>query len=74
MAIHETTSSGTAEHGTPVAARVVEDAQRLMTLPHHFGNRLLAFEAATSRPRPRPTGRNRLGATVTGRGDRKSVV
>lgn len=46
MAIHETTSSGTAEHGTPVAARVVEDAQRLMTLPHHFGNRLLAFEAA----------------------------
>lgn len=46
MAIHETTSSGTAEHSAPVVARVVEDAQRLMTLPHHFGNRLLAFEGA----------------------------
>lgn len=46
MAIHETTSSGTAEHGAPVVARRVEDSQRLMTLPRLFGNRLLAFEGA----------------------------
>ena len=46
MAIHETTSSGTAEHGTPVVARRVEDSERLMTLPRHFGDRLLAFEGA----------------------------
>jgi hypothetical protein len=46
MAIHETTSSGTANHGTPVVARRVEDLQRLTSLPRHFGNRLLAFEGA----------------------------
>ena len=29
MAIHETASSGSADHGTPVVARRVEDSQRL---------------------------------------------
>ena len=46
MAIHETTSSGTAVHGTPVVARRVQDSERLTSLPRHFGNRLLAFEGA----------------------------
>jgi Antirestriction protein len=46
MAIHETTSSDTADHGTPVVARRVEDSRRINTLPRHFGNRLLTFEGA----------------------------
>ena len=46
MEIHETTSSGTAVHGTPVVARRVQDSERLTSLPRHFGNRLLAFEGA----------------------------
>ena len=46
MAIHETTSPGAADHGTSVVARRVEESQRLMTLPRHFGNRLLTFEGA----------------------------
>jgi Antirestriction protein len=46
MAIHEATSSDTADHRAPVVARRVEDSQRLMTLPRHFGNRLLTFEGA----------------------------
>ena len=46
MAIHETTSTGTADASKSVVARRVEDPQRLMTLPRHFGNRLLTFEAA----------------------------
>lgn len=45
MAIHETNSSG-ADHSTPVAARRVEDSQRINSLPRHFGNRLLTFEGA----------------------------
>lgn len=46
MAIHETTSSDTVEHGTPVVARPVEDSERINTLPRHFGNRLLTLEGA----------------------------
>ena len=46
MAIHETISSGTADQNAPVVARRVEDSQRLMTLPRHFGNRLMTFEGA----------------------------
>lgn len=46
MAIHETISSDTAEPGTPVVARRVEDSDRIHTLPRHFGNRLLTFESA----------------------------
>ena len=46
MAIHETTSSNTSEPGTLVVARRVDDAQRIHTLPRHFGNRLLTFEGA----------------------------
>ena len=46
MAIHQTTTSVTADPGTPVVARRVEDSQRLTSLPRHFGDRLLAFEGA----------------------------
>jgi len=44
MATHESIVSAAATAGTPFTARRVEDSERLMTLPHHFGNRLLVFE------------------------------
>ena len=44
MATHESTLSAAATAGTPVIAQRVEDSERLMTLPRHFGNRLLVLE------------------------------
>lgn len=44
MATHESILSSAATTGTPVTARRVEDSERLMTLPRHFGKRLLVLE------------------------------
>jgi hypothetical protein len=46
MATHESIVSAAATAGTPVTARRVEDSERLLTLPRHFGNRLLVLEGA----------------------------
>ena len=37
-------SSRTSDVHSPIIARAVDDSERLMTLPHHFGRRLMIFE------------------------------
>lgn len=44
MATHESTLSAAATTSMPVIAQRVEDSQRLMALPRHFGNCLLVLE------------------------------
>ncbi len=44
MATHDHTFSGAAPSRTPIVARRVEDSQRLMALPRHFGQHLMIFE------------------------------
>lgn len=46
MATHEIIASPAVSAGTLVTARRVEDSERLMTLPRHFGNQLLVLEGA----------------------------
>jgi hypothetical protein len=44
MATHQSIVFAAATAGMPVVARRVEDSERLMMLPRHFGNRLLVLE------------------------------
>ena len=44
MNTHEHTLPGAVTSSARVVARQVEDPERLMTLPRHFGNRLLILE------------------------------
>ncbi len=46
MANRNNTSAGAIGPRTPVVAQQVDDSERMMALPRHFGERLLIFEGA----------------------------
>ena len=46
MTHHDNISPGAVGPRTAVIAQQVEDSERMMALPRHFGQRLLAFEGA----------------------------
>jgi hypothetical protein len=45
MNTQDNASADTSGQNTSVVARRIEDSERLMTLPRHFGHRLLTFES-----------------------------